>query len=380
MKEKLSKFLAWAKNGFNLTWKTCIIVFTVIIAAAFINAFGRDIKRKVFTRSDWYYSNTLSPCIRVKYYPQLNYYTTYNTIAEKESNFKMKWISDVPSRDIYAVYCDMDDKRGFVNIISGEIAIPAQYKKAWVFSEGLAAVVCDDDSLRFINSSNRVVMNKAFEYNTHLDYLFRKGHCIMGSPTPYEEDRILYGVIDRQGEWLLPQEYTSVYPVGLENYYIVKRSVGYTDYFGMTDSSLNWLYQPEYYDIDLSDDEQSVFVTGKDHIKRQLAFDGRVIRPFIVDEVFDLRYTKDGIVTTDEDGRRIPDVIISDRFARIRVSSYYGVINKKTGKIVIPPIYKDVRMISEGLFLCEVDRFAAKVVLDASGRVLDQSHVKQLTM
>lgn len=380
MNEKLSKLFSWSKTGFNFTWKACIIVFAVILFLTFCNVSGRDIRRKVFPRSEWYFSDQLAPCIKVKYYPLGNYYTLFNTVSQKESNFRMKWISEAPTRDIYAVYCGMNDKRGFVNIISGEIAIPAQYKKAWVFSEGLAAVVCDDDSLRFINSSNQVVMDKAFEYNPNMDYLFKKGHCIMAGPVMYEEDRVLYGVIDRQGEWEMPQVYTAIYSVGLADYYILRKSQGCTDYYGMTDSSFNWFFLPEFYDIDLADDEQSVFITGKDHVKRQLAFDGSVIRSFVVDDVFDLRYTKDGLVTEDEEGRRIPDVIVSDRYAGIRVSRYYGIINKKTGKVIVPPIYYNVRMISEGLFQCGVDRFDAKIIIGSSGQVVNQSHVKQLTM
>lgn len=380
MNNFIKKIYCWFKRNYAFCFKISIIVFTAILICAFLDPDWKAIKHKVSRRSSgWYFTETLSPCIRVKYHYYDDYYTTYNTVTGKEGNFKMRWISDVPSRDIYAVYCDMDDKRGFVNIISGEIAIPAQYKKAWVFSEGLAAVVCDDDSLRFINSSNRAVMNKAFEYNPHVDYLFRKGHCIMGSPTPYEEDRIMYGVIDRKGEWMVPQEYASIYRVGsIEDYYIFKRSMGDVDFYGMTDRDFNWMFQPEYYDIDLADDEQSVFITEKNHIKKQVAFDGRVIRPFVVDEVFDLRYTKYGPVTADEDGCRIPDVIISDRFAKIRVSHYYGVINKKTGKLVVPPAYWDVRMVSEGLFLCGVDRFEAKVLIDSNGNTVRQNnHIVQ---
>lgn len=42
-------------------------------------------------------------------------------------------------------------KRGFLNLYTGEIVIPAKFDRAWVFSEGLGAVAMDD-KVGFVNS------------------------------------------------------------------------------------------------------------------------------------------------------------------------------------------------------------------------------------
>lgn len=49
------------------------------------------------------------------------------------------WIALPADEDSLIVY-SKDNKRGYLNRFNGEIVIPARYPKAWVFSEGIAAV------------------------------------------------------------------------------------------------------------------------------------------------------------------------------------------------------------------------------------------------
>ena len=63
-------------------------------------------------------------------------------------DIKLDWTA--PSRnDSLAVFCS-ENKRGYYNMYTGEIAIPAQYRRAWVFSEGMAAVQ-KNGNVGFIN-------------------------------------------------------------------------------------------------------------------------------------------------------------------------------------------------------------------------------------
>ena len=55
--------------------------------------------------------------------------------AEK---IKFDWTSSSPN-DSLGVFCT-DGKRGYYNSYTGKIVVPAQYRRAWIFSEGLAAV------------------------------------------------------------------------------------------------------------------------------------------------------------------------------------------------------------------------------------------------
>ena len=55
--------------------------------------------------------------------------------------------------------------RGYWNYNTGKLEIPANhYVKAWIFSEGLAAVMEPDSTLRFINPMGEVVIDKQFRY------------------------------------------------------------------------------------------------------------------------------------------------------------------------------------------------------------------------
>ena len=69
---------------------------------------------------------------------------------------RLDWVADAPERDTLTVF-SRKGKRGFLNVNDGRIVIEAQYDKAWVFSEGLAAVV-KDKKIGFVNARNEVVL------------------------------------------------------------------------------------------------------------------------------------------------------------------------------------------------------------------------------
>ena len=60
---------------------------------------------------------------------------TGEVTAEK---IKFDWTSSSPN-DSLGVFCS-DGKRGYYNSYTGKIVVPAQYRRAWIFSEGLAGV------------------------------------------------------------------------------------------------------------------------------------------------------------------------------------------------------------------------------------------------
>ena len=60
---------------------------------------------------------------------------TGEVTAEK---IKFDWTSSSPN-DSLGVFCS-DGKRGYYNSYTGKIVVPAQYRRVWIFSEGLAGV------------------------------------------------------------------------------------------------------------------------------------------------------------------------------------------------------------------------------------------------
>ncbi|MCR4848098.1 MAG: WG repeat-containing protein, partial [Bacteroidales bacterium] len=66
--------------------------------------------------------------------------------------------------DSLSVFCSSTKgKRGYFNRFTGEVAVPAQYEKAWIFSEGMACVL-DKGMLHFIDHKGQPLMGKEFPY------------------------------------------------------------------------------------------------------------------------------------------------------------------------------------------------------------------------
>ncbi len=124
-------------------------------------------------------------------------YRVYNRCLGEHTTPKLNWVSDASDNDSLAVYA-VPYKRGYINVNTGRIVIDAEannYCKAWVFSEGLAAVM-KEDKIGFINANNEVVIPFQFDYSDEcrmydFGYLFHNGYCIMTNGN--------LGLIDKSG-------------------------------------------------------------------------------------------------------------------------------------------------------------------------------------
>lgn len=121
----------------------------------------------------------------------------------------MKWDED--REDSLAVYA-LPNRRGYINVNTGRIVIDAEandYQKAWLFSEGLAAVM-KEGKIGFINARNEVVIPFQYDYSDEcrmydFGYLFHNGYCAM---TNAEGD---LGLIDRSGNWVVEPAYDQIW-------------------------------------------------------------------------------------------------------------------------------------------------------------------------
>ena len=131
------------KSVLNVIWKVGlgligagVAVFTILLAISFCEShYGR------YERLN----RTLSKDVVERAYKN-NTVRIWNKATNQYTTKKLRWVSGDPCEgDSLTVFCDKDGKRGFLNVKTGEIVIPAQYSKAWNFSEGLAAVLGGDD-------------------------------------------------------------------------------------------------------------------------------------------------------------------------------------------------------------------------------------------
>ena len=136
-------------------------------------------------------------------------------------------------------------KRGFCNIVTNEIIVPATtYTKAWEFSEGLAAVE-KDGYIGFVNTKGKVAIKFKYSYrgNRLTEFVFHHGHCIVADSS----NKI--GVIDHKGRWVI---------------------------------------KPLYDDIHLAKDYAIVYKDGE--FKKQIDFNGNVVQDGIIDYINNIYY------------------------------------------------------------------------------------------
>ncbi len=94
-------------------------------------------------------------------------------------------------------------KRGYYDMSTPGYLTEAVYDHAWIFSEGLAAVV-KDGKVGFINEAGETVIPFQYDYVPGYDYVFKDGFARIYS----REGKA--GLIDRQGRTVVPVKYDNI--------------------------------------------------------------------------------------------------------------------------------------------------------------------------
>lgn len=343
----------WWKNRSKWLRRSIIAIF-IIVPVGFVALVAYALYEDKYGRDYW--DRKLSDNITLHSFSD-NKWRVYDKQTGEYTTDKINWLSEVPENDSLAVYA-LPNKRGYINVNTGRIVIDAEandYRKAWVFSDGLAAVM-KDGKIGFINAENEVVIPFKFSYN-HADYIFNKGYCVMPSEDGFE------GVIDKTGEWIIEPIYKSVSDAhSVSGYRIIVDKHGQ---YGVLDASSQLVYPADYDYISFVDDGVMIVDDG---VKQMLDFACKVVKPFVVDNLDILCY----LSYCDENGY---DVYEYSRFATYMIYidniDYYGVIDRFTGEMIIPAIYSDVRMISDELFEVQKYNEIERVLIDTNGNIVN---------
>jgi uncharacterized membrane protein len=153
--------------------------------------------------------------------------------------------------DSMIVYKDTAMNRGYLNVVTGEIEIKAEYDHAWLFSEGVAAVV-KDNKIGFIDKDNNVVI--PFQYPMYASYApytyrFYNGYCKVTD----EEGRC--GLIDHSGNWVIEPKYQRIKKPVFNKY----RKVKLNDKWGLLDENLKLILPIKYDYISVLDSMATQF-------------------------------------------------------------------------------------------------------------------------
>lgn len=338
-KNRSVKVKKWTKAA------VCILVIWIV------GDFCYDICNNVWGREEWR-DETISENVEIRYFNDGSH-RLYNSETGKYTTPRLEWIS-INDENPYGVYA-LNGKRGYVNTETGEIIIDADannYRKAWMVSEGLAAV-WKDGKVGFINTDGDVVIPFQYEYNENCamwDYgiLFHEGLCSMTDA----EGKL--GLINTDGEWVLPAEYDEIW-VPKHGYRILIKDNRY----GIADIRGNLIYPAEYGYIDILDNGFALTKGGR---RIQVDSTGKTVVDFMFDDSYNLRYP--GYVN--ENGDTVYH--LSD-YASYQVIQRYVIMDRNTGRPITPAVYRDIEMISYKIFKVQTENMDW-ILLDDNGQII----------
>ena len=343
----------WKRRSKRL--RRSIVAIFVLVPVGFVALVAYAIYEDEYGRD--YDDHKLSDNITLHSFSD-NKWRVYDKQAGEYTTDKINWLSEVPENDSLAVYA-LPNKRGYININTGHIVIDAEsndYRKAWVFSDGLAAVM-KDDKIGFINANNEVVIPFQFDYSDecrmhNIGYLFHNGYCIM---TNTDGD---LGLIDKGGNWVIEPSYDEIWAPHKSGYRIIVNNGKQ----GILNADCIVVYPAEYDYINIIPDG---FVLAKGGRQWQVDLEGNTVQPFMFDGTYYLKYPN-GYDSCGELTYELAD------FVKYEVMNSYGIMNRATGEPITPAIYADINMLSKELFeVREYDSYDW-YLLDIKGKMVSK--------
>lgn len=336
---RLSQIWDKFSKPFNFCWKAGLAIFAIVFVIQIGEELVDTCKDHLGLTHYYWGDEDLGKNIEIRHFSN-NQAATYNKLTDERLSPKVRWISCVPERDSLTVFCDKEGKRGYLNVNTGKVVIPGQYKHAWHFSEGLAAVVGDNGKVGFINYENELVIPMEFDYVQDYDYLFIRDHCIIR-----DGESGKYGVIDRSGMVVVPFDYTDIFEASEsdDTWYIRKDGK-----CGLLGSDMNIIFNTEFDNIDACVEGDVAYLTSEG-LKQLVAFDGEVIEPFVIDETWPMAY----IIKwnqSNSDEYELHPYLVEYSIGYLRK----GVLDSRTGRVVIPALYTEISMISKDLISADL--------------------------
>lgn len=242
---------------------------------------------------------------------------TGEVTAEK---IKFDWTSASPN-DSLGVFCS-DGKRGYYNSHTGKIVVPAQYRRAWIFSEGLAAVQ-KNGMIGFINRKGEVVIPFRYPYhgNPLSEFIFSNGHCVVADTTGK------CGVINRKGDWVI---------------------------------------QPKYDNIDAYEEYVIASSAG---VRKQLTYEEKVINSFVVDNIKALTFTEKERYENREGEVVYLDVEVKTGLFSYSVGGRCGLMDANCRRLT-EPLYSRIIAVDKNMYRALLLDSYSEVILNSRGEVM----------
>ena len=273
------------------------------------------------------------------------------------------FVNEYSTEDSLVVFRTFDRKRGYINVQTGKIIIPAQYNRAWNFSEGIAGVLKDGE-VSFIKADGEPAFEKSFPiiYDDNygeIAFQFHNGLCVMRTMDNK------WGLINTQGEWAVEPVYNTI-SAPRYGYRIVTKG----EHYGLLSVDGKTVLPAEYDLIRNAMDGEGFFI-AKNGYAKIVDKDLNTIVPFAHDGLVQLFYIENYRSTDeyDENGYAKP---VTPQYWRYDIGAKSGVIDRH-GNVIIPAVYHMVRLVDDELFEVEVTYGGERILFDRAGRYVGKS-------
>lgn len=278
------------------------------------------------------------------------------------------FVNEYNVEDSLVVFRTFDRLRGFLNVNTGQIIIPAQYNRAWNFSEGVAGVL-KDGVVSFIKADGELAFNNTFPIYYDDDYSdiafqFHHGLCVMRTMDNK------WGLINTQGEWVVEPVYTTI-SAPQHGYRIVSDG----NHYGLLTID-GQVALPLNYDLIRPSSLHRGFVVAQNGYAKIIDTNFQTIVPFVHDGLYTLSY-----VNSYRDYEEYDDesncTTETPKYWRYDVGDGSGVIDLN-GNVIIPAIYYMVRIVDDNLFEAEVTYGGERILFNNKGQYVGKSDFKTL--
>lgn len=358
---KYSKFL---RRVVGSCFAFIMIVFATAAGSALCEFLYDTLKADRYFNYSYYDQQYLSR--NATFYSRYDEDGFVKTADGKKTVTGVRWIAKPLGLDSLICYSD-GKKRGYFNMFTGKPVIEPKYNHAWIFSDGLASV--DDEGwIKFIDATGKVVIDPKIPYIQGVDgYVFHNNRCVI-----HNDRRDRFGMIDKQGKWILKPEYFSIYPSG--KYWVVDNGIGKS----VLDSTMNTVIPFTKGHVWVGD--EYISVTLSNHIMQRFNLNGELINDFYVNDVSymtyesdELRYTtsknydEEGNVTSETEDSEPQPVEKMSKCRRYEAETgWYGLMTAD-GKVITPPSYNEIKAIGYDMYLCK-DNDEDGVILNGKGQ------------
>lgn len=304
----------------------------------------------------------------------------FNSLTGEHTIKHIAWIAKPLGNDSLVCFSD-GKKRGYFNKFTGKVVIPAKYKHAWVFSDGLASVD-EDGIIKFIDPTGKVVIELDQHYHKWMNgYVFHGGYCVIEG-----KDGNDYGLMDKTGKMVLPAEYKNIL-VCNDSLICVEKG----NKMGVLNKNLKPVLPMMECIITACD--ETIDVVMPNNTIRKYDLSGKLIDGYYIRSVRMLEYETDAVVyiqpqRADQEPPCVPADEESEwsngvndeeatyyhpkATARLRAytagNDYEGLMTAD-GHIVTLPSYYNIEAIGPDLYLCQID-YSSSIVLNGKGQVV----------